>query len=476
MVNSLLKFKSLLYAIGLALIVTIVLIWRDINELSFTGVLISQIPLGILALYHFISPSYLAKLYSHRIHLSLVVLILSLIAGCYIIYDEGLFSVAPRLNADLGFFLFQFLLQGILVGVIIRVLILHLTFTIVKSADVYKAQFLLALGYVLFLVLFPVGTSHRNLIPVYIVGVGIGFFVHFISRITEHRNNQNRRFSERILFLAENSNLGTQEFNAIKLYVKQKWNRLERLLNKYESSEVLLLINLSMLYRRRSHEKALRIIETKLKDDTFQNKHFIHIHAAINQNEIFTDKGELENVDLVLKYLENALSSNENCMLSNCLLGLQFLYSKNTDDWERGENLILKAYRIYENESNPSILSLITGMSLPVTYSFVLDCYGYVMFKKGHLKLARELYFQSLHQDAYNPLPYLHLAELKSKRMELSGDEYKKRHKNWKKSSQVCLEIAKSLSNRDNKTGQNSFINYYCSQVSKSIEKGTNYE
>ncbi len=57
------------------------------------------------------------------------------------------------------------------------------------------------------------------------------------------------------------------------------------------------------------------------------------------------------------------------------------------------------------------VLKTVMGAAVPLTWTFLLDAYGFGLLKAGHLRLSRSLLEKCIKDDPSFSSPYVHLAE-----------------------------------------------------------------
>lgn len=368
------------------------------------------------------------------------------------------------------------LLQGATIGLVTRMLVVHTFHQLIRARDAFIAKVLILAVYAAFLLLLPL--RHKHFIPFYLSGFSLGFFAHYLARVTERKSAIYSRLRQNLLSMVESIKRGgtytlsTEEEAAINLYARQQWGKLQHLLNRLlnktarpiQDTEVLFFIRLSMLRKLHRYGEAINAInEKKMENPVWykKNEHFFYLHRALNLNENQGSKENPKRRHEVLNDIIQAVRINEQCLLSNATLALMLAndidddHPKECDDNKKSGSLkfIWRAMNIYEeNEHSPKIISLVTGFYIPFTYSFLLDSYGYVLLKNGKLRFAKALFIQCLEQDPSFSASYLHLAEWYI--------AYFKTHRNdhWKKAARLNLYIALYNEKLDNKGGSESYI------------------
>ncbi len=419
--------------------------WHDISIYIAIGS-VSLILIGDRILSH--KPELIAIFFSKRGMIANILFAIT-ISGC-IILIMYFNSPIPKITSTFMLFLFQFIIQGIVVGIVLRTLfgLVAIRVLLDTSEDIHK--FLLLLGHIVFLWLFPFGETHKDYAAFYVFGIGLGFFLHFTVRSLIHsRAQQNRRGQTMLRLLDEKERItdfSRQEQTAIILFAKQKWKKLEKLLlnEKSSLSTILILLKATILRSRGDYLLALDCIDVVLrnaKGESTLNSHLYLFQSLIH--------GELkDHEDEMFKTLEKALERNKNCILARTTFSLRKaeklkLEKQNVEKSEEPLNEIWKALKLNKNEMSPELLELVIGSSIPVTWTFLLDAYGYALLKSGDYRFSRSLLIQCILEDTSFSSPYLHLAEWYiSRRIDYENDKLTERQLQLAK---LCLKAAIQL-------------------------------
>jgi hypothetical protein len=371
-------------------------------------------------------------------------------------------------------------LQGAMIGITARMLIMQSFYKMMRARDPYFSKVMILLVYIAFVVLLPI--KHKYFISLYFVGIGLGFYIHFMARVSERRDASYSRLRQNLLSMIENLRakpgyvLNTMEEEAINLYAREKWNKLEKLLNANAETEILFFIRVCMERKLHRYDAALNLIKEKLEHSDWLQKyeHYFFMLRALNKNEKVHQHEDKNTHESIIRDLLHAVRVNESCLLSNASLALKLANEidpdspKETDSAYKDLSLkhIWRAMTIYEErEKNPKVVSLLTGMTIPFTYAFLLDTYGYVLLKNGRLRFSKALFIQCIYQDPTFSPPYLHLAEWYM--------EYYKNHENeyWKKAAKLNLHIAINNEKVNNKGGSESFISYKAKKLLEKLKR-----
>jgi hypothetical protein len=194
---------------------------------------------------------------------------------------------------------------------------------------------------------------------------------------------------------------------------------------------------------------------------------FLYLHKALSL-------GDLNLEDQMVEALDQARTLNPKCLLTLVTTGVRIaenLHFNGEDGYEAEANrrqqalsYIWDALKLNER-LEAELIPRIVGRAVPVTLTFLLDSYAYVLLKAGHDKLSRALLSQCLADDPYFPSPYLHLGEwyiAHILRADIEAgqtkDEAKKAEllasvKRYRRVAPLCLHIALRLEGqRDNVT------------------------
>jgi hypothetical protein len=370
--------------------------------------------------------------------------------------------------------IFATMLQGAILGLVGRMLLLHLIYQLVRLRDVFISKILILIVYSVFLVLLPLESKH--LISSFFVGFCAGFIIHYISRYPERRNAVIGRLRQNLLTMIEdithdlNCQLSVVEEKAVNYFAREKWYKLQRLLDSTKETAMLFFIKLCMLRKLHLNDAALhQLREKEASHIEWYNAHenYFLLHRALNNNEKTLQGDDKDINKKILDDLRRAIELDETCLLSHASLALKLANLIDLDATDpktiavyqeyskEAEKHINRAMDIYENrDKERRLLSILTGMTVPCTYSFLLDSYGYIMLKSGKLKFAKSLLVQCIFQDPSFSPAYVHLAEC-----------YKEYYKNthtqdveWKKAARLLLHIAIYNEEYDSKNGAVNYI------------------
>lgn len=359
-----------------------------------------------------------------------------------------------------------FVLQGATLGLISRMLLIQFYSQLIRAKETDVTKFLIMTAYYVLVVLFPF--SHKAFAPFYMLGFACGFSAHFLAQKNERKDALHTRLCQNIFSTIEDGdiNITSNEAAAIALYANRRWNKLKSFLKKNEKNFTagLFFIKMSMHRKLHEYEKAiLALHELRAKGVPWydDNKHLFELHSALNENEKNSSNATIRDL------LQSALAKNENCLLANATNALILANSIGTKSTKEDEELlqteaiesIQKALEIYERRgdtfmSNDKVNSLITGTTIPVCYSFLLDTFGYVMFKCNRKKFAKALFFQCITQDPLYSATHLHLAELYIQEMKHTYRD----NSRIRMAAAVNLHIANYIEEMDNKGNSQSYI------------------
>ena len=312
--------------------------------------------------------------------------------------------------------LLQFGLQGAIVGVIVRVLVLAMFARLLRGDPIEVSRALLLGAFAVLVWLAPLAKSHRIFASAYALGFGMGFTLHYLVRHKEHTRAQAARLGRYIVESLGHVKLEANEVEAVTYYAKQRWRKLDALLNEKEDlTTVLAIVKASRLRIKGEYGYARDIIEAKLSDGEPDAtlRTFLHLHLALNL-------ADLGRRDQMRNALKDAMECHGDCLLSLVTNGLRTAEdiplegdSENSDSEDsRQEALhcIWEALKINDG-ARPELIARIVGRSVPVTWTFLLDAYAYVLLKARHVRFSKALLTECIYEDPYFSSPYLHLGE-----------------------------------------------------------------
>lgn len=486
--------------IGYIVLVLFSILWLDIHHLSLWAILLTSLPLIAADIFSHYNVKWLAKIYTHRKFVAVTAFLVCTLCS-FILY--ALFPFYTNYN-DSGFFILatQFFFQGTVVGVVIRMLLLNLYANLIRAKSLHIAKLLIMIAWVVFIIMFPIADRHRNMSSIFVFGFGAGFILHYYARTQDKKDAQRVRLRQNILSLInliknDNGNseinnkskkLTPEEEKAVDLYTNQKWKLLKKLLKQHDESITLFFVRLSMYRKLHQYETVLGLIREKL-DDIKKNEndsiyksheHFFHLHFALNESERFNHLGSWKNRQNIFKHLDIAYNLNPDCLLTCATYSLRLASEINKDSNSEDENqeykdkslkLIWHAMKLYENPEHPRPVSLVTGMTVPVTYKFLLDTYGYVLLKNGMLRFSKALILQCIFEDPSFSSSYLHLAEWYIAYYQDTNKTNISRGKNesWKKAAMLNLYIAVEIENRDDVERRGSLISNHANKLLSSL-------
>lgn len=440
--------KRTFYSILSLLVGSAVVAWWGAMDLPIWTIVLTVIPIIGAVLIEQVSPKTLANIYVKRD------LVTYLIIAVAILYSFILYTYIPLELSELGWYsITQFLVQGTLVGVVLRTLLLHFFNAIIRGQRTYQSRFLLLISYFVILLLLPLG--HRQYIVFYFQGMLFGYLVHYFSRFSRRGVNPRIRFLKLIERPEFIKSQPEPLRKALEHFTYQEWNKLKKLIGENEGKESFEFIKFSMYFWNKQHGHALNKIKAII-DNNRKVSHFYYLHYALNLRESFTTFEELKNDKEVEKYLNMALLSNPDCMLSNAVLGHHLAL------FNRPESLdyILKALDIYE-DNDPNVLSVITGLAIPATYTFFLNSYALALLKNDKTRKARELLYLCQLHDPNNPFSYVHIGELYFILCQHNNSPYSKKYPNWRNIIRTSLHVGMILDSHQTKSADNSFITNY---------------
>ncbi len=230
---------------------------------------------------------------------------------------------------------------------------------------------------------------------------------------------------------------------------------------------MLFFIKVSMYTCLRQYNTALTLLSEKEKEAPawfIKNEHLFRLHRALNKLMRTGNDAYIRNVDQITQDFIFAIHRDPHCVVSNALYALHLanaIVLDTTDPTTIASNnrigpealkhitQALKNYEQRDRISHP--LSMIAGMTVSCTYTFLLDIYGYVLLKTGSPRLAKIQFIQCLYQCPSHADTYLHLAE-----WYLEQGRHSKNGEQWKKAAKLNLYIAIYLERLEAKDGNES--------------------
>lgn len=360
-------------------------------------------------------PEFTAILIAQRQHVAAGVTTLSLLVGSFLL-------VRSRGNSPLGqsfIVLLQFALQGAVVGVMVRMLVLAVFARLLKGSPIDTHRALLLVAISIFLWLFPLGESHRFYASFYVFGFGLGFALHHLVRNEEHRRAQIARHGRHIVELLGSTPLSSDEIDAVRYYANQRWRKLDRLLRQHERrpTTVLAIVKASEERIKGRYPEARNTVETELEREEHDESldTYLLLHKALSLG----DQGPKSQM---LDALKRARERNPKCLLTLVTTGLRIAeeiplnYDDRAGDLaveDRTKEALAFVWEALKQNDivQPALAARILGRAVPVTWTFLLDAYAYVLLKAGHHRFSRALLTECIYEDPYFSSPYLHLGE-----------------------------------------------------------------
>ena len=418
--------------------------------------LVLSLPFIIPELLGEYRPDYLAWVFVNR-KIIVCGVMLFFICLAAVSYSKYPYPAAITHSLDANKSLLREILVGLGLGMITRMLLTHLSYQLIRDKDDFGSKILILLAYMAFLIMLPL--NYRYYLCPFFFACGIGFFVHYLTRHSERKNAGHSKLQRNIiqkmstLTMANSYRLTSIEEQAIRDYAHRRWIRLRKLLTMNPETEILFFIKLCTLTRLQEYDSALALLSDKESEHPAwyeANEHFFQLHRALNKFRKTGNNEHLRDVDEISADFLSAIKGDKHCLVSNALLAL-----KQANDIDQGAtdsktialniekgaiarrhiDQALKNYEQRERSVHP--VSLLTGMAIPVTYSFLLDIYGYVLLKNDMVKLAKIQFIQCLYQDPSFSSTYLHLAE-----WYVRYYKNEKHSEKWKKAVKLNLYIA----------------------------------
>jgi tetratricopeptide (TPR) repeat protein len=316
----------------------------------------------------------------------------------------------------------QFTLQGFVVGIAIRELLLNMSLNNLFGRLIEMQRLLFLSGIVIFLYLMPPPSSrHGAFGPAYVLGFGAGLFAHFLLRRLSQRGDKVARHKKLMAdTAAHNQTLSAMERSAVGHYVNRNWRKLRKLyisqLEVARTPSPKLAIVESCMYRIRGyHDSALqplvKINPERVKSDYLNG--LLLLQKALVLSELGRDQE-------MYAALDESLKLNPRCFLSKITLGLHraeelSLQQEKTDDQsdarQKPITLIREAMRLNADERNSELFSNLIGYSIPLSWAFIQDTYGYALLKSGDYAFSKSLFLDCIRKEPNLTSAYLHLGE-----------------------------------------------------------------
>ena len=443
--------------IGFVVIMLAVNYLITIYDLSYLWVLILTFPmLAIDWIFVSTKPVVSAIIVAKRQWVALVIVIVSTLLCLGLLFWAFIQHIPMPCSL---FVISQCILTGTLVGVVIRMLVGSFFMLTLIGEPMKSQKILLLLGFVMALWLFPIGETQISCAAYYILGIGIGYAVHFSLRTEQRGRAQRERLKQNLLKMLDEpkmENFTRIENQAIEYCANQKFKKLDKLIrdyrnDKHELSNTLIILNATMQRSQGNYPDCLNTIETELsnskRDKTLDA--MLHCCHALCLSEI---EGRREKMMEALRQALNIRSKEgKECILSKITCGLRLAEElpllpneEDTRDREAPLNEIWKALRLNAKEIPVGVIDKAIGISIPVTWTFLLDSYGYALLKAGDLRLSRSLFTQCIHEDPNFSSPYLHLGEwYLTQGARVSKDKNLKTQERATELARFCFYIAK---------------------------------
>ena len=362
--------------------------------------------------------------------------------------------------------LFQFLLQGALVGVIVRLLIVAMLEYLISGAAIEISRALLLTALSVLIWLFPLGETHRAYAGFYVFGFGIGFVIHYLVRNKEHKQAEEARLGRYIIEILGTKRTTGEENKIVRYYAGGKWLRLDRLLRNYEAKSTLVeTIKASRLRYKGKYAESRAVAQRELNRTGHDSEAdaSLYLHLALS----LADEAD-DNRKHVYEALEKALEYSKNFVLALVTTALRLAEEvplgdekdadaekdeKRTGDAKSALQLIWRALGINDT-SPPELVAMIVGTTVPMTWTFFLDAYAYVLLKAGYVRFSRSLLAQCIYEDPYFSSPYLHLGEWCIADILRSRRELRATAKTGFDSSRSWRETLEATSERSQRVGR----------------------
>jgi hypothetical protein len=166
------------------------------------------------------------------------------------------------------------------------------------------------------------------------------------------------------------------------------------------------------LRTRGDYEKILVNIERELNNDKRNKKLDTYLHLSKT-----LALGELNDMDKMFISLDEAQETSKKILRTDCLLAKATLSLRlaeqipldGTDQKPLRE--IWTALNLHAKNASADLMAVVFGTAVPVTWTFLLDAYGYSLLKAGHKKFSKSFLTYCIIEDPGFSSPYLHLGE-----------------------------------------------------------------
>lgn len=357
-----------------------------------------------------------AIFYTQRTILAGVVLLMSVLVAALILSGERSIDTlrAARFTTIITFFV-----EGFVVGAMVRTLFLaHFTRKL-RGVDTDIQKLLLMVGLAVFVWLFPISQAHLPFGAVYLLGFGLGFYVHYMVRNIEHRFAQSVRQGQHIVQMFNSSRIHIEPvvMEAIRAYAHNRGRKLKSLLEDRDHAHnpPMTILYASALRRKGDYSKALKQIEHALAQGRPASEYRTTLlllkalcHADLNERKD------------MYSALKSAIRLDNECLLAKVSLALRSAEELSVKDIGKRRRAtqkesilegIWKAVKLNELELSIEPFLSVIESSVPVTWTFLLDAYAYVLLKYGRRKFSKSLLLQCIYEDPIFSSPYLHLGE-----------------------------------------------------------------
>lgn len=407
-------------------------------------VLVAVLETSLAYFQKHISLFFARKLLTMLMTLALIVLITLLLFYRWWTLPAAGFHFSPMMAVQFG-------LQGFVVGIAIRELLLNMSLNNLFDELIEAQRLLFLSGTVIFLYLLPPPSSlHGAYSPVYMFGFGGGLFAHFLLRRLSQRGAKVARHGKLLLdmLVAENEALSSTEKVAVKYFIKRNWKKLHQLYLEHLEfvttlSAKLAIIESCMCRIRGQYLLALKTIEKVVQTqsvDTYTNG-LLHLQEALVRSELGEDAE-------MYAALKESLKKNPKCFLTNVAYGVHLAEDipmrkeehNDSTDIQTPVHLIREAMRLNANERNTELLSNLIGHSVPLSWGFIQDAYGYALLKAGDYTFSRSLFLDCIRKEPNISSAYLHLGE-----WYLSYSLNRKPSKDRLTLANLCFSVALSL-------------------------------
>ena len=369
----------------------------------------------------------------------------------------SLLAWANRMNITLEhswYSISQYFVIGALLGIMLRQLVgwFFISNFIGNPVSIQKYAFLLSFLATIWLL--PIGNPQIANLSCYVLGLGTGYMIHFTVRTRQRGRAQFHRTGQTILEMFSDSEIKDRfspiETEAIRNFAKHNFRALKKLLHKQqELSSVLTIIKFAMERSQGNYPKCLHTIETELANDRRDPDLESQLYCCRALCRSDAGGGD----DMMFKDLERALEirtkQKNDCVLARISLSLRLAekvpMEGDEDNQDRVRSFwhIWRALKLYAKGIPLETLELVIGVTVPISWTLILDAYGFSLLKLNDMRLSKSVLTYCIYVDPGFSSPYLHLGEWHLTEAMTKQNQYEKFHQN--ELAKYCFLMAKYL-------------------------------